>query len=76
MKLNLSYPNKQERAEKVRELNALFAAKHMLQVSPLKADIAEAIGVGVEKLDRLTEKRRVGRCCGVLDGWSDKRRKA
>ena len=56
-RLNLESPNKQMRAEKVRELNALFAAKHMLKVSPRREDIAEAIGIGVDKLDRLTEKR-------------------
>ena len=57
MRLDLSYDKKCHRKEKIRELNALFAAKHMLQVSPRREDIAEAIGIGVEKLDRLTEKR-------------------
>ena len=57
MKLNLEYNKKCHRKEIVRELQTLIATHHMLHVSPLREDIAEAVGIPVEKLDRLTQKR-------------------
>ena len=56
-RLNLDYPNKQERKKIVTDLNALFAVRHMLNVSPLREDIAAAVNFTVERLDRLTEKK-------------------
>ena len=55
-RLDISYPNKQERKKIVTDLNALFAVKHMLHVSPMRKDIAEAIGINVESLDKLTQR--------------------
>ena len=66
-RLNLEYPNRIERNKIVRDCTVLFAVKHMLHVSPLREDIAAAVGIGVARLERLTQQKAWG---DAVDFWT------
>ena len=67
MRLNLDYDKKCHRKEIVRELQTLFATHHMMHGSPMREDIARAVGISPERLDKLTEKKAWG---DALSFWT------